>query len=132
MYPSWRQIDVPMSDFKGAKRKRCVSHFTLRWCPKNARWPKTLCELAIVWVWARRTIKIAYCFDVVSNTLRSEARLNSVPVGGPWRGVVLIHHMPGWDEWIKVRKEKASQRRTAGVAGRAALGVTYRWKAAAP
>ena len=20
--------------------------------------------------------------------------------GGPWPGVVLIHHMPGWDEWI--------------------------------
>ena len=52
-----------MLDFRGAKRKRCVSYFTLRWCPKNARWPKTLCELAIVWVWARRTIKIAYCFD---------------------------------------------------------------------
>ena len=86
----------------------------------------------LVWVWAPQTIKIAYCFDVVSNTLRSEARLNSVSVGGPWPGVVLIHHMPGWDEWIKVRKEKASQRRTAGVAGRAALGVTYRWKAAAP
>jgi carboxymethylenebutenolidase len=29
------------------------------------------------------------------------------PLGsGPWPGVVLIHHMPGWDEWIKetVRK----------------------------
>ena len=24
------------------------------------------------------------------------------PLGpGPWPGVVLIHHMPGWDEWIK-------------------------------
>src|SRR5262249_51570199 len=21
--------------------------------------------------------------------------------GGPWPGVVLIHHMPGWDWWIK-------------------------------
>src|SRR5262249_46629629 len=41
---------------------------------------------------------------------RSEARLNSVSVGGPWPGVVLIHHMPGWDEWIKVRKENASRR----------------------
>jgi hypothetical protein len=46
MYPSWRQIDVAMADFRGAKRKRYVSYFTLRWCPKNARWPKTLCELA--------------------------------------------------------------------------------------
>src|SRR5262249_35897038 len=43
---SWRQIDVAMADFRGAKRKRCVSYFTLRWWPKNARWPKTLCELA--------------------------------------------------------------------------------------
>src|SRR5262245_32621259 len=37
MYPSWRQIDVPMSDFKGAKRKRCVSHFTLRWLSKKCK-----------------------------------------------------------------------------------------------
>src|SRR6516164_2753434 len=29
MYPSWRQIDVAMADFRGAKRKRCVSYFTL-------------------------------------------------------------------------------------------------------
>jgi hypothetical protein len=37
MYPSWRQIDVPMSDFKGAKRKRCVTHFTLRWLSKKCK-----------------------------------------------------------------------------------------------
>src|SRR5262249_14795234 len=54
MYPSWRQIDVAMADFRGAKRKRCVSYFTLRWCPKNARWPKTLWELARVWAMLRR------------------------------------------------------------------------------
>jgi hypothetical protein len=30
MYPSWRQTDVSMSDFSGAKRKRCVGYFTLR------------------------------------------------------------------------------------------------------
>src|SRR5215467_6847447 len=32
--------------------------------------------------------------------------LNSVSVGGPWPGVVLIHHMPGWDEWIRSGKRK--------------------------
>src|SRR5215475_2617225 len=99
---------------------------------KKCKVAKNLARIGHLFGRARRTIKIAYCFDVVSNTLRSEARLNSVSVGGPWPSVVLIHHMPGWDEWIKVRKEKASQRRTAGVAGRAALEVTYRWKAAAP
>ena len=26
--------------------------------------------------------------------------------GGPWPGVVLIHHMPGWDEWIKEATRK--------------------------
>jgi carboxymethylenebutenolidase len=26
--------------------------------------------------------------------------------GGPWPGVVLIHHMPGWDEWIKETTRK--------------------------
>jgi len=26
-----RQIDIAMLDFRGAKRKRCVSYFTLRW-----------------------------------------------------------------------------------------------------
>jgi hypothetical protein len=31
MYPSWRQIDVSMPDFRGAKRKRCVDYFTLHW-----------------------------------------------------------------------------------------------------
>jgi hypothetical protein len=36
MYPSWRQIDVAMPDFRGANWKRCMSHFTLRWFPKNA------------------------------------------------------------------------------------------------
>src|SRR5262245_22961098 len=76
----------------------------------------------LVWVWARRTIKIAYCFDVVSNTLRSEARLNSLSVGGPWPGVVLIHHMPGWDEWIKARKEKASERRVCWRGGPSGSG----------
>src|SRR5262249_16174469 len=76
----------------------------------------------LVWVWARRTIKIAYCFDVVSNTLRSEARLNSLSVGGPWPGVVLIHHMPGWDEWIKPRKEKASERRVCWRGGPSGSG----------
>jgi hypothetical protein len=29
MYPSWRQIDVAMPDFRGANWKRCVSYFTL-------------------------------------------------------------------------------------------------------
>ena len=29
MYPSWRPIDVAMADFRGAKRKRCVSYLTL-------------------------------------------------------------------------------------------------------
>ena len=29
------------------------------------------------------------------------------PLGaGPWPGVVLIHHMPGWDEWIKEATRK--------------------------
>ena len=29
------------------------------------------------------------------------------PLGaGPWPGVVLIHHMPGWDEWIKETTRK--------------------------
>ena len=36
MYPSWRQIDVAMPDFRGANWKRCMSYFTLRWFPKNA------------------------------------------------------------------------------------------------
>ena len=26
--------------------------------------------------------------------------------GGPWPGVVLIHHLPGWDEWIKEATRK--------------------------
>jgi hypothetical protein len=30
MYPSWRQTDVSMPDFRGAKRKRCVDYFTLQ------------------------------------------------------------------------------------------------------
>jgi len=30
MYPSWRQIDVAMPDFRGANWKRCMSYFTLR------------------------------------------------------------------------------------------------------
>jgi hypothetical protein len=46
MYPSWRQIDVAMPDFRGANWKRCVSYFTLRWLSKNARWPKNPVELA--------------------------------------------------------------------------------------
>ena len=36
MYPSWRQIDVAMPDFRGANWKRCMSDFTLCWFPKNA------------------------------------------------------------------------------------------------
>jgi carboxymethylenebutenolidase len=28
--------------------------------------------------------------------------------GGPWPGVVLIHHMPGWDEWIKETTRKVA------------------------
>ena len=35
MYPSWRQMDVVMSDFRGANRERCVSDFTLRWLSKK-------------------------------------------------------------------------------------------------
>ena len=28
------------------------------------------------------------------------------PLGAPLPGVVLIHHMPGWDEWIKEATRK--------------------------
>jgi hypothetical protein len=38
MYPSWREIDVAMANFRGANWKRCVSYFTLR-RPKN-EWGK--------------------------------------------------------------------------------------------
>jgi hypothetical protein len=36
MYPSWRQIDVAMPDFRGADWKKCMSYFThFAGCPKN-------------------------------------------------------------------------------------------------
>jgi hypothetical protein len=35
MYPSWRQIDVAMANFRGANWKRCVSYLTLRWLSKK-------------------------------------------------------------------------------------------------
>jgi hypothetical protein len=35
MYPSWRQIDVGMANFRGANWKRCVSYLTLRWLSKK-------------------------------------------------------------------------------------------------
>ena len=49
MYPSWRQIDVAMPDFRGADWKKCMSHFTLRWLSKKCE-PKDPMELAITWV----------------------------------------------------------------------------------
>ena len=36
--------------------------------------------------------------------------------GGPWPGVVLIHHMPGWDEWIKEATRKLAYHGFATVA----------------
>jgi hypothetical protein len=35
MYPSWRQIDAAMPDFRGDNWKRCMSYFTLRWLSKK-------------------------------------------------------------------------------------------------
>ena len=35
MYPSWRQIDVAMPDFRGANWKKCMSYFTPRWSSKK-------------------------------------------------------------------------------------------------
>jgi len=99
-----------------------VSHFTLRWLSKKCKVAKTLCELATCLGVGPQDHKDRLLFRRRLEHFAQRGELNSVSVGGPWPGVVLIHHMPGWDEWIKVRKEKASQRRTAGVAGRAALG----------
>src|SRR5215831_9447936 len=36
--------------------------------------------------------------------------------GGPWPGVVLIHHMPGWDEWIKEATRKLAHHGLATIA----------------
>ena len=36
--------------------------------------------------------------------------------GGPWPGVVLIHHMPGWDEWIKEATRKLAHHGFATIA----------------
>ena len=36
--------------------------------------------------------------------------------GGPWPGVVLIHHMPGWDEWIKEATRKLAYHGLATIA----------------
>ena len=106
MYPSWRQIDVPMSDFKGAKRKRCVSHFTLRWLSKKCKVAKTLCELATCLGVGPQDHKDRLLFRRRLEHFAQRGELNSVSVGGPWPGVVLIHHMPGWDEWIRSGKRK--------------------------
>jgi dienelactone hydrolase len=38
------------------------------------------------------------------------------PLGGPWPGVVLIHHMPGWDEWIKEATRKLAHHGFATIA----------------
>jgi dienelactone hydrolase len=39
------------------------------------------------------------------------------PLGaGPWPGVVLIQHMPGWDEWIKEATRKRAHHGFATVA----------------
>jgi len=39
------------------------------------------------------------------------------PLGaGPWPGVVLIHHMPGWDEWIKEVARKLAYHGLATIA----------------
>ena len=38
------------------------------------------------------------------------------PLGGPLPGVVLIHHMPGWDEWIKEATRKLAHHGYAAVA----------------
>jgi carboxymethylenebutenolidase len=36
--------------------------------------------------------------------------------GGPWPGIVLIHHMPGWDEWIKEATRKLAHHGLATIA----------------
>ena len=36
--------------------------------------------------------------------------------GGPWPGVVLIHHMPGWDDWIKEATRKLAYHGFATIA----------------
>jgi len=52
MYPSWRQIDVAVADFRGVNRKRCVSCFTLSLVVQKMQGgQKTLWEWAIIWVW---------------------------------------------------------------------------------
>src|SRR5260370_6834664 len=38
------------------------------------------------------------------------------PLGGPLPGVVLIHHMPGWDEWIKEATRKLAHHGLATIA----------------
>src|ERR1700716_399394 len=39
------------------------------------------------------------------------------PLGaGPWPGVVLIHHMPGWDEWITEATRKLAHHGFATIA----------------
>src|SRR5258706_12796946 len=38
------------------------------------------------------------------------------PLGGPLPGVVLIHHMPGWDEWIKEATRKLAHHGFATIA----------------
>src|SRR6266853_1474240 len=35
---------------------------------------------------------------------------------GPWPGAVLIHHMPGWDEWIKEATRKLAHHGFATIA----------------
>src|SRR5260370_7655484 len=36
--------------------------------------------------------------------------------GGPWPGLVLIHHMPSWDEWIKEATRKLAHHGLATIA----------------
>ena len=44
--------------------------------------------------------------------------------GGPWPGVVLIHHMPGWDEWIMEATRKLAHHGYARRSRRTSISAT--------
>ena len=56
------------------------------------------------------------CRFVLTTTMLGEAYYARPLGAGPWPGVVLIHHMPGWDEWIKEATRKLAHHGFATIA----------------